>query len=340
MTPAAESTPHVSPRTRLEEPLRVLVAGASGYIGRVVVRELLDRGYRVTCLLRRPPAADDSAYAGARLLFADLSIADSLKKTELMEEAPDAVISCMATRGGGVKDAWAVEYEANLHLLREAEELGVKQFVLLSAICVQKPLLEFQKAKLAFEQALMDSGLAWSIVRPTAFFKSLAGQVERVKAGKPFMVFGDGELTACKPISEADLAGFMLACLESPEYHNRILPIGGPGPAITPRQQGEILFRLCGQPPRFRQLPLGVFDAAITVLGGLSRVFPPLADKAEFARIGRFYGSESMLLLDPETGRYDAQATPSWGSDTLEDFYSRVLQQGLGGQELGEHKLF
>lgn len=319
---------------------RVLVAGASGYIGRVVVRELLARGHGVTCLLRRPPAADDSAFAGARLLVADLSAPDSLPASAFEEEPPEAVISCMATRSGGVKDAWAVEYEANLRLLRAAEALGAKQFVLLSAICVQKPLLEFQQAKLAFEQALMDSKLTWSIVRPTAFFKSLAGQVERVKAGKPFLVFGDGELTACKPISEADLARFIVACLESTEYHNRILPVGGPGPAITPRQQGELLFRLCGQPARFRQLPLGVFDAAIAVLGGLSRMFPPLADKAEFARIGRYYGSESMLLLNPETGRYDADATPSWGSDTLEDFYRRVLQQGMEGQELGEHKLF
>ena len=319
---------------------RVLVAGASGYIGRVVVRELLDRGYRVSCILRRPPAPDDPAFSGARLLFADLTAAGSLSASALEEEPPEAVISCMATRSGGVKDAWAVEYEANLRLLRVVEALGAKQFVLLSAICVQKPLLQFQQAKLAFERALMASKLTWSIVRPTAFFKSLAGQVARVQAGKPFMVFGNGELTACKPISEADLADFMLACLESTEYHNRILPIGGPGPAITPRQQGELLFRLCGQPAKFRQLPLGLFDTAIAVFGGLSRLVPALADKAEFARIGRYYGSESMLLLDPGSGRYDADATPSWGSDTLEDFYRRVLQQGLAGQELGEHKLF
>jgi divinyl chlorophyllide a 8-vinyl-reductase len=54
--------------------------------------------------------------------------------------------------------------------------------VLLSAICVQKPELAFQHAKLAFERALIDSGLAYTIVRPTAFFKSLSGQVDRVSA--------------------------------------------------------------------------------------------------------------------------------------------------------------
>jgi hypothetical protein len=52
--------------------------------------------------------------------------------------------------------------------------------VLLSAICVQKPTLEFQRAKLAFEAKLQEAGdITYSIVRPTAFFKSLAGQVGR-----------------------------------------------------------------------------------------------------------------------------------------------------------------
>jgi hypothetical protein len=62
-----------------------------------------------------------------------------------------------------------------------AVEKGADQFVLLSAICVQKPLLTFQAAKLKFEEALMTSGLKYSIVRPTAFFKSLGGQVAPCK---------------------------------------------------------------------------------------------------------------------------------------------------------------
>ena len=58
--------------------------------------------------------------------------------------------------------------------------------MLLSAICVQKPLLAFQQAKLAFEKELVASVLVYSIVRPRAFFKSLSGQAQRVKRGKPF----------------------------------------------------------------------------------------------------------------------------------------------------------
>lgn len=75
------------------------------------------------------------------------------------------------------KDSWAIDYQATKNVLDTAKRKGAHHFVLLSAICVQKPLLEFQHAKLKLEEAIQKSGLSYSIVRPTAFFKSLAGQV-------------------------------------------------------------------------------------------------------------------------------------------------------------------
>ncbi|MDP0919132.1 NAD(P)H-binding protein, partial [Klebsiella pneumoniae] len=92
------------------------------------------------------------------------------------------------------------------------------------ALCVQKPRLAFQHARLAFERELMASGLSWSIVRPTAYFKSLSGQLARLRRGQPFLLFGDGNLTACKPISDDDLAAYLADCLHDPTRHNRILP--------------------------------------------------------------------------------------------------------------------
>jgi divinyl chlorophyllide a 8-vinyl-reductase len=83
-----------------------------------------------------------------------------------------------------------------------------------------------------------------------------------------------------------------------------------------------------------------LLDLIIGVLSVLGLVVPRLRDKAELARIGRYYATESMLVLDPATGRYDAEATPSFGDDTLEDFYARVLAQGLAGQELGDQAVF
>jgi divinyl chlorophyllide a 8-vinyl-reductase len=223
--------------------------------------------------------------------------------------------------------------------LAAAREARIPHFILLSAICVQKPRLEFQKAKLAFEHALVNSGLTYSIVRPTAFFKSLSGQVDRVRRGKPFLLFGDGNLTACKPISDDDLGTYLAECLVDETCRNRILPIGGPGDAITPRQQGEALFELLGQQPRFRHVSVKLMNAIVAAFGALARVFPGLADKAEFARIGQYYATESMLVFDDATGTYDADATPSTGNDTLFDHYRRLIE-GKTTVDRGDHAVF
>ncbi len=200
-------------------------------------------------------------------------------------------------------------------------------------------MLAFQHAKLAFEALLAASGLTYSIVRPTAYFKSLSGQVERIKRGKPFLVFGDGTLTACKPISDDDLAAYLAGCVDDESRWNRVLPIGGPGDAVTPRQQGEHLFALLGRPPRFRRVPVAMLDAIIGILGILGHIAPPLADKAELARIGRYYATESMLVLDAKSGRYDPAATPSTGTETLFDFYASLIR-GAAAPERGDHAVF
>ena len=321
--------------------------GATGTIGRATVRALVERGHEVVCMVRPRAgvggtlAPDDSGrlLAGATLRFGDVADAASLARDGLRGERFDVLISCLASRTGAPDDAWAIDHAAHVAALAAARAAGVTHMVLLSAICVQKPRLAFQHAKLAFEEVLVGSGLTYSIVRPTAFFKSLSGQVERVRRGKPFLVFGDGRLTACKPIGDDDLGRYLAECLDDPSRHDRILPIGGPGDAVTPRQQGEALFALLGRPPRFRQVPVALLDGIVAGLATAGRLLPALARKAELARIGRYYATESMLVLDPATGRYDAAATPSTGTETLFDHYGRLVR-GETVSERGDHAVF
>lgn len=318
-------------------PQRIFMLGATGTIGRATVRSLLARGHEVVCLVR-PGAPADALPSGALRREGRLDPA-SLRRDALRGERFDALLSCLASRTGVPRDAWAIDHQAHVDALAAAREAGVQHAVLLSAICVQKPLLAFQQAKLAFERELAGSGLRWSIVRPTAFFKSLSGQIARVQQGKPFLVFGDGRLTACKPISDGDLGDYLAGCLDDPSRWNRVLPVGGPGAAITPREQGEKLFELLGRAPRFKSVPVKMLDAIVGVLGTAGRVLPPLAGKAELARIGRYYATESMLVWDAQRGRYDAEATPSFGRETLFDYYAAVLR-GEAQVERREHAVF
>ncbi len=327
--------------------MRVLLLGASGTIGMATARALFRHGHSVVCLLRPRQGVNSLeldphlavCLAGATVRWGDATDAVSLRRDGFANEPFDAVVSCMASRTGSPKDAWRVDHQAHVEALQAAQAAGVKHFVLLSAICVQKPLLVFQQAKLAFESALMASGLVYSIVRPTAFFKSLSGQLQRVKDGKPFLLFGDGKLTACKPISDDDLGDYLAGCLDDESRHNQILPIGGPGPAITPYQQGEHLFMLLGLKPRFKSVPVGFLDLIIGVLSWVGNIWPRAADKAELAKIGRYYATESMLVWDAASGRYDAEATPSHGTQTLFEAYA-VWVKGEGVPVRGDHAVF
>jgi len=310
----------------------VLLLGGTGTIGRATARALLLAGHRVTALVRPgtapPPGCDGVA----------VEVTDPVAlSSAITAAAPEAVVSCLASRTGTPADARRIDRDAHSTALRAAVASGVGRFVLLSAICVQKPLLGFQRAKLEFEAELQAAPLRWTIIRPTAFFKSLSGQVARVAEGRAFLVFGDGRLTACKPISDADLGRFIAQSLTDPGAERRILPIGGPGPAITPRDQAAMLERLTGAPVRIKRVPVGMMDVIIATLSTLGRVLPRLRDKAELARIGRYYATESMLVW---TGtRYDADATPEFGTDRLEDHYAALLR-GEVTDDRGAHAVF
>jgi divinyl chlorophyllide a 8-vinyl-reductase len=326
---------------------RILLLGATGTIGRATVRALLGQGHEVVCFIRPQP---DSGATHARstpldwpdgviVRQGDITDPDSLAREGLCGERFDTLISCLASRTGRPRDAWAVDYQAHSDALKLAGQAGIGQMVLLSAICVQKPLLAFQRAKLAFEQALIESG-THLLDRPPDRLLQVAVRPDRPAArGKPFLLFGDGALTACKPISDQDLGA-------SCGLPRRSVSAGQPdpadrrsGPGDHAARAGRAAVRAARQEPaRFKQVPVAC-SMRSSGAGHHGQASCRARDKAEFARIGRYYATESMLVLDPETGRYDADLTPSTGTDTLFDYYAKVLK-GEASVERGEHSVF
>lgn len=324
-----------------------MLLGATGTIGQSVAHTLVTDGYDVTCILRKMGRGSRAQHKpetsklllGTKVRFANFSDPASILNDGFCAQKYSVLISCMASRSGAPNDAWAVDFQAHVDALECARLAGVEHMILISALCVQKPKLAFQLAKLKFETFLINSGVPYTIVRPTAFFKSLSGQVERVRNGKPYLLFGDGQRTACKPISTRDLARYVVNCLEDRARLNSVLPIGGPGPPITPLEQGEELFKLANRPSRYRRVPIAVLNSIVNSLEALNRVVPTLDEKIEFARIVRYYATNSMLVINPTTGQYDAEATPSFGSDTLFDHYAKLINTGTSDDH-GDHALF
>ena len=317
--------------------MRVLLAGATGYIGQAVLRELVAQGHEVVALVR--PGRQLTTDAQDPVTRIEVSLTDDADWDQQVPPV-DGVISCLASRSGAPRDARQVEFEANRKLLEYAERVTARHFVLLSAICVQMPRLAFQREKLKFEALLAESSVPATIIRATAFFRSLVGQVERVRAGKPFLLFSSGNTTACKPISDRDLARFMVSKLASPPLSTAVLPIGGPGPALTPQDQGRLLCETLGQPFRTTSLPPEMFDWIRWLISPLALVSQRIRDRVEFLRIAKFYATESMLCWDATAERYDAEATPEFGDDTLQAFYAGLASGEIALPERGEHSLF
>lgn len=311
----------------------VVIAGASGYIGRAVVNESVNRGYNTIALVRSIEKIKSEegqklygdSYDGSKLVEMDVSDAKALSDFMSTVDIPiDTVVSCLASPVGTKKEAYAIDYQASLNCLNAGrdERVNARHFILLSAFCCRRPLLQLQQAKLKFEGELAaQDDMTWSVVRPTAFFKSVSGQLEGIQNGNPYVLFGDGAVTRCNPIAECELAEYMLNCMTDESKCNKIMNIGGPDEPLTNQMLGDMMHKAAGLEPKFAYAPTFFFDSIISmfqVLATLSKnAF--LEDAAEYARIGKYYAVEDMLTTDPEE---------KYGTITMQDHYNKIANQG------------
>mmetsp|Transcript_4620 Transcript_4620/g.10435 ORF Transcript_4620/g.10435 Transcript_4620/m.10435 type:complete len:395 (+) Transcript_4620:6199-7383(+) len=312
-----------------------VIAGATGYIGKSVVRESVRQGYKTVALVRDKSKVESEQgkllygtyFEGADVVECD--VCDPDKLTETLKEISsqgngniDAVISCLASRSGIKKDAYAIDYQATVNCLESGRAANARHFVLLSAFCCKNPWLQFQQAKLKAEAAIEDQqDMTYSIVRPTAFFKSVSGQLEVIQQGAPFVMFGDGEVTRCNPISEADLATYLIDSITDQSRKNRNIDLGGPDEPLTMKKQGEMLYKAVGKEPNFLYAPLWLFDTIIDSLQWCADTFNSegFENAAETGRIGKYYAVEDMLTTAPEE---------KFGTMTLQEHYNKIAVEG------------
>lgn len=327
---------------------KVVVVGASGYIGKAVVREAVRRGYDTTAVVR-DSSKPEPKFQGARVVRADVCNPATLNGdgAPLGKGSVDVVISCLASRSGSKKDSFAIDYQATLNCFEAARQAGARHFVMLSAFCVKSAerndpyALQFQYAKQKMEEALRaQTDVTYTIVRPTAFFKSVSGQLEVVDGGAPFVYFdlGEGKSATCNPISEPDLAAALVDTIADPSKVGATWNLGGPDVGLSMQQQGELVADVLGkEEAKLIGVPIGLFDVIINGLQGAADLFKSfderlerkiefvssasekLDDAAEFGRIGRYYAIEDMLTTEP---------ADKYGKTTLRQHYERIAVEG------------
>lgn len=245
----------------------VLVAGATGALGREVVAALTDHGDDVHALVRDPARLPD----GQR---AELVVADAREPGEALNRAcrdMDVVFSAMGatTSTNRVTERTSfedVDRRGNLNLLAAASAAGVQKFVYVSVFNAQRlGHLNYVRAHEDVVRALQDSGLDFTVVRANGFFSGYLELLDLARKGR-VVLFGDGEARS-NPIHERDLAQVCVQAIHGREQH---VDVGGPQ-VLKRREEAELAFAALGRPPKISRLPRPVSRVAFGLIGRVDR---------------------------------------------------------------------
>ena len=252
---------------------KILVAGASGQLGKYVARELNLRGYAVRAIAR-------DAGKLASLGIKEAVTAD-LTKPETMRgvcDGVDVVISCAGASMNinDFKDRqsfYEVDYQGNLHLLNEARKANLDKFVYVSLAGAENlRQTEYADAHEKFVEALRASEVKNVVIRPTGFFGFNLELLKFAAKGRGLVV-GKGH---CKtnPIHEADVA---TACVDALESETSDIPAGGPE-IFTRRETVEMAFAALNRKPSIVSIPPGLFKLMVAPLKLFNRRIYALLD--------------------------------------------------------------
>ncbi|OED62090.1 NAD-dependent dehydratase [Vibrio tasmaniensis ZS-17] len=284
---------------------RVLVAGATGYLGRHLIEALQACDADFKAQARSADKLKDLGLNDSQIQIAQVTDADSLKGCC---DGVDIVISCVGiTRQKEGLSYMDVDYQANLNLLEEAERAGVKKFVYVSAFranVIKRVRLLEAKERFAY-RLLASEQLAPCVIHPNGFFADIEEFYNMAQSGRVYL-FGSADVRL-NPIHGADLAGFILASMPNDEKE---LDVGGPE-ILSATQIAEFAFQSQGKMARITYIPDWVRKLALSVIRRLpeNRVGPAefflsaMEGDAIAPCVGKYHLSDHFSQLNKESNK-------------------------------------
>jgi NADH dehydrogenase len=257
----------------------ILVVGATGQLGGLITRTLLDRGRPVRALIRRAPG-DVAVPAGAETVVGDLKDPASLA---VACRGVSAVVTTANSVGRtGADTVESVDSRGNHDLVDAAAAAGVRRFVFVSALGASPDSpVPFLRAKAETEQHLRASGMDWTILQPNLFMDIWVPAVVGgpALAGEPVTIVGQGSRRHSF-VAARDVAAYAVAALDHVQAAGRELVIGGPQP-LSWQDVVSTFEEILGREVPTRSVPLGTIvpglpDAVSGVLTALETYDSPL----------------------------------------------------------------
>jgi len=284
----------------------VLIAGATGYLGGYVARELKKQNYFTCALVRNAQKLADKGIPADQVIQAPLTdkhaIADCCNGI-------DVVFSSVGiTRQKDNLTYMDVDYQANLNLLEAARRSGVKLFIYVSVLNGDKMQdLKICAAKEKFVAALKNSGLNYCVMRPSGFFSDMGEFYKMVKKGRAFL-FGNGQQRS-NPIHGEDLAR---VCVDAIKNGSQEICVGGPE-ILTQEQIANIAFNVTGNKKKITYIPAWTSKLLLFVL----RTFTS----------SKTYGPIELFL----TALYMDLVAPVYGTHTLQQYFETLKAADSAG---------
>jgi uncharacterized protein YbjT (DUF2867 family) len=280
---------------------RVLAAGATGYLGGFVVRELKNRGHFVCALVRSSSRAEELRP------FADEIVEGEVTRSGTLATVCDGIDVVFSSVGiTRQKDGLTfrdVDYQGNRNLLEEARRAGVRKFVYVSA--VNGPSLrhlDIVAAHEDFVDVLEDSGMEYAVVRPTGYFSDMGEVLEMARKGRVWLI-GDGS-NRVNPIHGADLA---CVCANAIEGHQTEIDIGGPE-TVTWNEAARLAFEVLERPAKIFHVPTWLMWLVVRLV----RLF----NRHQGELLAFFTTMATMDVVAPATGTH-----------TLESHFRELAEQ-------------
>lgn len=254
----------------------ILIVGSSGSLGSLVTSDLLSKGQKVRLLARTPEKVDDFRKKGAEIIQGDLIDPTSVQKACIGVDKVFAAAHSML--GKGKYKSESVDDKGHRNLIDAAKKAGVSHFVFTSVLGASKNHpIDFFRTKYRIEEYLKNSGLNYTILRPSAFMETHA----HLLIGKSILVKGKTNLLGKGNklrnfIAVKDVSYFASMALMGINLINRELNLGGPG-NFTNNDVAEFYGRLANVTPKINHLPLPVvklFSISLKKFHpGFSRIF-------------------------------------------------------------------
>ncbi|MDB9394526.1 SDR family oxidoreductase [Microcystis aeruginosa] len=302
--------------------MKVLVVGATGTLGRQIVRHAIDQGHQVRCLVRSQRKAAFLKEWGAELVGGTLRDKNTIIAAL---EGMDAVIDAATARATDSASIKQVDWDGKVNLIQAAKTAGVDHFIFFSILNAEKyPNVPLMEIKRCTEKFLAESGLKYTILRPCGFMQGLIGQYAIPMLDNQ-TVWITGESTAIAYMDTQDIAKFAVRALEVPETVGQSYPVVG-SKAWKAEEIIEVCERLSGKEGKIWRLPMGL----LRFMRGISRCFQwtyNISDRLAFAEVL----ASDQALDAPMAEVYQVFGLDPNQTTTLEsylqEYFSRILKK-------------